>query len=308
MHSSQVSVIKKTAMLFLQHLSRIEKFSDFTIRAYSSDLHQFISFLENDFDSDTPVTRFHVRSYLAGLSRKSFQATTINRKLACLRSFFQYLRSEGLSKDDPTANISFQKQQKRLPGILSQHQILKAISISHEAGWQEIRDKTIVHFFYATGLRLRELASLTLPDLNLIKMRLRVKGKGGVNRVIPLSASLAKVTDRWLQCRLELLKNVAGTPQARIFIAEDGDALSPRKIERIVGCVLGRVCEKGKTNPHILRHSFATHLIDNGADLVAVKELLGHKSLSTTQVYTHVSPARLKGVYLQAHPRAKFVK
>jgi integrase/recombinase XerC len=291
---------------FLQYLIARKKISQFTVDSYRQDLSQFAEFLD-DRNLHGHLSRLHVRQFLALLAERKYKPATINRKLATLRSFFKYLQLNGDIDHNPAANIAFQKNTRALPKILSKTQMLRLNDLVTGAEEPDkLRDGVIVQLFYATGLRLRELTFLKISDVNWHALQITVKGKGGRSRVIPFTKNIEKFLKAWLKVRQAWLassKKFPGPPE--LFIDENGLSLHPSKVSKIVRKVLLQVSEKGKINPHILRHSFATHLLDSGADLVAVKELLGHRSLTTTQIYTHVSPARLQKAYMQAHPRAK---
>lgn len=288
---------------FLTHLHSVKHISDFTAAAYRQDLEHFITFLQEQ-QVIGKIGRLQVRRFLAHLAAGDYKPASINRKLACLRSYFKFLIATGELDHNPAANIPFQKNPRRLPHVLSRAQLTAALRPSAADTPEQRRDRTIVYCFYATGLRLRELASLTLADVNFHSQQITVRGKGGRTRVIPFSRDLLTVLRAWLQERESWLQETGRGRTGALFIRPDGEAMTPLQVSRAVNAVLAQVAAAGKTNPHILRHSFATHLVDAGADLVAVKELLGHRSLSTTQVYTHVSPNRLKQAYAQAHPRA----
>ncbi len=289
---------------FLKNLETFKRASQFTISAYRIDLEKFNAFLQDNF-APCQISRFHIRKYLAFLAANNRKPATMNRKLASLRSFFKYLIKEGVVDTNPTFNISFQKKEKGLPKTLTRSQIDHVLRETGEETTVELRDLTIVHLFYAAGLRLRELTGLTLDHVDRNRGLLKIKGKGGRYRQIPLTARSTGLLERWIEIRQAWLTGASLYECERaFFVREDGAALKPIEVYKIVTSILVRVAEFGNTHPHVLRHSFATHLLDEGADLVAVKDLLGHKSLSTTQVYTHVSPRRLQAAYSQAHPRA----
>ncbi|RMD94832.1 MAG: hypothetical protein D6814_14055 [Calditrichaeota bacterium] len=292
---------------FLNQLERLNSCSSQTITSYKQDLRQFLDFLHAQ-QIVGAITRLHVRQFLAFLSEKKSAPATMNRKLACLRSFFKFLVSQNVIERNPTANIAFRKMPRKLPNVLTENQILSILHGMPEEPADAFRDKVIIELFYTTGMRLQEVASLRVSDINFVSQQLQVMRKGRKLRWVPLTAQMSRELERWLVYRRQWLEACPSADTAHVFIAPNGRPLGPRDISRIVDRALSKVAEKGKTHPHILRHSFATHLLNQGADLVAVKELLGHESLSTTQIYTHVSPGRLQKVYLQAHPRAKLRK
>lgn len=290
---------------FLNDLVSRKNASPLTVDTYRQDLHQFVQFVQ-ETAPQAAISRLQVRHFLAALAEHKYQPATINRKLAALRSFFKYLVASEQIDHNPAANISFLKKARALPKVLTEsqiHQLCKTIERLQEP--VDIRNGVIVLLFYATGMRLRELTFLKLADLNLHAQVIRIHGKGGRVRLAPITKEMEKLLKQWLAIRAEWLGRQSVAASDALFIDERGESLSIAKVSVIVQKLLSAVSEKGKTNPHILRHSFATHLLDAGADLVAVKDLLGHKSLSTTQVYTHVSAGRLRSAYMQAHPRAR---
>ena len=299
----QIDDFSEYVPLFLQHLRTIKKASPLTLASYEDDLKQFERFLRSRGVLGG-VMRLHVREFLAHLKKNNYESSTINRKLACLRSVFKFLISRRLIDINPTANIAFQKKSQKLPAVLSRDQVLASIRLLPGEDEEMLRDKVLVELFYSTGMRLREVANLRLGDVNFVSRQILVKGKGGKMRILPMLQILARTLTRWVGMRERWLQSMHATTDV-MFITKAGRALGARGISKCVDRVLIHVSEKGKTNPHILRHSFATHLLDEEADLVAVKELLGHSSLSTTQIYTHVTPKRLQEVYNRAHPRAQ---
>jgi len=301
--SLQIDHFSEYVSLFLHYLRTIKTASPFTLASYEDDLKQFERFLEARGVLGG-ITRLHVREFLADLSKSQYEPSSMNRKLACLRSFFKFLISRRYIDTNPTANIAFQKKSRKLPAVLSKEQILTSIRVLPGEDEALLRDKLLVEWFYATGMRLREVANLRLAEVNFVSQQVTVKGKGSKVRILPMPQLLAQALEHWVEIREQWLR-AANTSSDFVFIARSGRALGARGVSKCVDRVLSRVSEKGKTNPHILRHSFATHLLDEGADLMAVKELLGHSSLSTTQIYTHVTPKRLQEVYNRAHPRAQ---
>lgn len=290
---------------YLLYLGSVKKASPLTISAYRLDLTQFYEFLRESGAAGV-VTRLHVRRYLAFMHDRQYKATSINRKFAALRAFFKFLVKNDLLEKNPATNLSFKKTPRKLPKVLTRKQILAALQYFTPTDGEAQRDRTLLELFYGTGMRLQEVTDLDLDDLDLKAQHVRAHGKGGKTRLIPLAPALQSTLAAWLGERRRWLATLPRTTtQNALFIRPDGKRLPAREISGIINRLLSKVAEKGKTNPHILRHSFATHMIDAGADLVSVKELLGHSSLSTTQIYTHVSPGRLQEAYSRAHPRAK---
>ncbi|MDZ7262712.1 MAG: tyrosine recombinase XerC [candidate division KSB1 bacterium] len=294
---------------YLHELRAERNYSEYTIRSYQTDLYQFFDFLQDRFQTSeyllTTVDKSTFRAFLSLLAQQGLKARSINRKLACLRSFFNYLVKEGVLGANPTVNLFSLKMEKRLPGNLSFEAIWKALQIPNEEEALGLRDKAILELFYGTGIRLGELAGLNVDDVDFHNGLIKVKGKGSRERLVPLGKIASITVKKYLQRRQELFCLTTLPDREALFLNKFGRRLSRRGIQRRVDKFLSYVSESGKTHPHVLRHSFATHLLDEGADLSAVKELLGHASLSTTQVYTQVTTERLKRVYRQAHPRAE---
>ncbi len=289
---------------FIAYCKTVRNHSEFTRTAYAVDLKQFYDFLQEQ-EVIGAVTRLHIRTFLARLSDQNLAPSTLNRKLSSLRAFFKYQHLEGRINSNPTVNIPSRKQPSHLPGVLDRERLLSVLRALPENPIPQLRDKTIVSLFYATGMRLRELCALQVGDINLFQRHLRVLGKRGKVRIVPMGREITELLHKWLGVREQISEQgISAEARTSVFISERGKAMGPSTVSRVVNRVLSAVAEKGKTNPHILRHSFATHLLDAGADLVAVKELLGHSSLNTTQIYTHISPGRLRAAYEQAHPRA----
>ncbi|MBN1349141.1 tyrosine recombinase XerC [candidate division KSB1 bacterium] len=303
MHKSFEHLVLK----YLRFLGNERNYSRHTITAYESDLAQFFAFLETHIES--PELRLlekrTFRAYLAHLSDDGLKPKSINRKLACLRSFFKFLITIGEIDHNPLSSLFSLKMEKKLPNTLSFDSISEVLSMPDENQPMQLRDKLIIELFYGTGMRLSELANLNVSDINLYNSLLKVKGKGSKERLLPIGRIAGQTLQKYLQKRSELLRSPDDKHIDALLLNKDGARLSNRGIRLIVNKWLSKVAEAGKTNPHILRHSFATHLLDEGANLMAVKELLGHSSLSTTQIYTHVTVERLKNVYKKAHPRAE---
>ena len=294
--------------IFLDRFSRylrIERgFSEHTLKAYRRDLLDFFAFLGSYFerikldDIGKPI----FRSYLAGLSRRGYSKRSIARKLSVIRSFMKYLCREGVIRANPASSLSSPKFERRLPTFLNVKQAKEAMEIPMKTAPLSLRDRAILELLYGEGLRLSELVNLDLSSVDIHGGTIRVTGKGEKERVMPLGRKAAEALRDYLLARGELLGR-NGDSDA-LLLNFRGCRLSGRSVERIVRRYLALVSEAEGLNPHALRHTFATHLLDAGADLRAVKELLGHSSLSTTQIYTHVTVDRLKKIYKQAHPRA----
>ncbi len=291
---------------FLHSLSTERSYSEDTLTGYGIDLRQFVSFLEQRFGLDIApdeITRQILRQFLAHLKSQKYQASSINRKIACLKSFFSYLFRHHIISKNPARGIFSLKTMKKIPVTLNYQQIKQALALPDVQTPLGCRDAAIIELFYGTGIRLRELANLKLSDLDFANGLIRVVGKRNKQRLVPMG-ELAKISlKNYLEVREQFKQKTLLKTVTALFLNRQGHPLSRRGIERRVKKYLQQVAATG-TYPHALRHSFATHLLDGGADLMAVKELLGHSSLAATQIYTHVSTERLKEVYRLAHPRA----
>lgn len=293
---------------YLNYLKTERSFSPHTLTSYSNDLQQFYSFLDKFYDLSSlkinDITRKTLRAFLAHLRRQNYKSTSLNRKIACLKSFFKFLYRHNYISNNPAAGLYSLRTEKNIPMTLNYEQIKAAIALINTDTLTGMRDRAILELFYGTGIRLSELASLKVENIDFVNNVIRVLGKGNKERLVPIGEMAKQALKQYLTHRNEFTRKSPRENVEEIFINKKGAKLSTRGIQRRVARYLRMVSTTG-TSPHSLRHSFATHLLDEGADLVAVKELLGHSSLSTTQIYTHVSSERLKEIYKQAHPRAQ---
>ncbi|CAN5669757.1 tyrosine recombinase XerC [soil metagenome] len=272
-----------------------------TVAAYRSDLEGFIAWLAETDDAPTPhlVDRAVLRRYVATLTTSGFAKRSIARKVSALRRYFSYLRREGVLEVDPSTALRSPTGDGRLPRVLDHSDIsvlLDGPSPDGEPHWRRLRDDAVLETLYGSGVRVGELCGLDLDSLDVAGGAVSVWGKGSKERRLPLSAPAIAALRAWLGVRSEVVSDAAG---AALFGNERGVRLSPRDVRRILDRRSAR-----PTHPHALRHTFATHLLDGGADLRAVQELLGHTDVATTQRYTHISNHRLREVYAEAHPRA----
>ena len=291
---------------FLEYLDAERRYSPHTVTSYENDVQQFISYLGGEgVESLQSVDKKLLRSYLGSLLDQEYTKTSIARKIASLRSFFRYTKRRGLTKLNPAITLVSPRPEKRLPTFLDERAIeslFEQLDISTPRGR---RDAAIMELFYSTGIRRSELVNLRLDEVDLAQKTIKVTGKGSKQRILPLGTQATSALRNYLVDRRELVKRSApSTVPETVFLSDDGRAISPEKVFTIVQRCIGAVSESQKKSPHVLRHSFATHMLNRGADLRAVKELLGHESLSTTQVYTHVSTEQMKKIYRQAHPKA----
>jgi integrase/recombinase XerC len=287
---------------FLDHLAFEKRASPLTVKAYRSDLGQFNLFLREELGlkDATEATDKAVRAWMMGLLGSGVGARSVNRKLSALRAYYHFARTVGVVQCDPTALIEPPKTPKRLPEFVAERNMEQLLN---EMPWPEgfigSRDRLILELLYGTGMRLAELLHLAPADIDLRRGTVRVMGKRNKERILPLAGPLLQLLREHMALREDL------TPQADapLLLRPDGEPLPRRTIQSLVTHYLSAVTTQDKRSPHVLRHTFATHLLEHGADLNAVKELLGHASLAATQVYTHNTVEKLKQAHRQAHPR-----
>lgn len=304
---------------FLEHLRLNENASVHTVRAYDSDLSQYLDFLGAHLDRRvselTPADLDHLnaRAFLGDLHRRGNSKASAARKLSAIRAFGRYLRREGLLDTDPAALVGTPKREQRIPAHLAVDEMSKLLEMPDTTDPLGRRDKAILELFYASGLRLSELVGLDLDDVNLSARVVRVLGKGRKERIVPFNRTAADALRAWLADREQFGSQRAQAPAVRlrprataepVFLNYKGGRLSTRSVDKLVRRYVAACSTRFGISPHALRHSFATHLLEAGADLRAIQELLGHARLSTTQRYTHVNAAQLLESYRKAHPKA----
>ena len=284
---------------FITYLSSEKRFSEHTVKSYTTDLTQFTSFLADEFQivDDINEIRFQIiRTWIASLLEKGVSPRSVNRKISTLKSYFKFLIREGVIVENPMMKVVAPKSKKRLPVFIEEDQIESLLNeVRFEEGFIGERNKLIIELFYVTGIRLSELINIKISDIDFQNQLIKVLGKRNKERLIPLSSSMVG----------ELRSFIEKNQQNQfLFTNLDGKRLYTKLVYRLVNKYIGEISSVNKKSPHILRHTFATHMLNNGADINAIKELLGHATLSATQVYTHNTIEKLKTVYKQAHPRA----
>ena len=305
---------------FLEYLRLNRNLSAHTVRAYASDLRQFLRFLERHLDraaeriEPSEVDHYAVRAFMGELYDRGQARASSARRLAAIRSFGRYLRREQFIDREPGALVATPKQERKVPARLDMREVERLLTTGPDTGTPlGRRDRAILELLYASGLRLSELVGLGLEDINLSSRLVRVLGKGGKERIVPFNRSTASALRAYLADRPALVRLPAGaTSPARpgraaadaLFVNYKGGRLSARSVDRLVRRYVAATSARYGISPHALRHSFATHLLERGADLRAIQELLGHARVSTTQRYTHVTAAQLMSVYKKTHPRA----
>ena len=327
---------------FLEHLRLNENASSHTVRAYESDLGQYVTFTARHLKRRRPdlalsdFQHLHIRAFLGDLHTRGNSRGSAARKLAALRSFARFLRREGEIEGDPAALVGTPKREQRLPAHLAEAEMSRLLEMPDGSAPLGRRDRAILELFYASGLRLSELVGLGLEDVNLSGRVVRVLGKGGKERIVPFNQSTAEALRAWMGDREAIRAGTPEPPRSRVarpggvrggtrraedlgvraaaqrsrrqadplFLNYRGGRLSTRSVDRLVRRYVAACSTRFGISPHALRHSFATHLLERGADLRVIQELLGHARLSTTQRYTHVNSAQLMDAYRKSHPKA----
>lgn len=292
--------IREAKLLFLQYLAIEKRSSRHTLTAYSSDLEEFEKFLLDTYSlhDDAAVDHLVVRSWVIQLMENNISARSVNRKITTLKTFYRFLQREFGEIQNPMEKVLSPKTSKRLPVFVEESGMeLLLDKVDFGDGFAGLRDRLIIDMLYGTGMRLSELIELQLSDIDLFRRQLKVLGKRNKERIIPIHTELGTWIEKYLAARPE-------SAVFTFFVTDKGGKLYEKFVYRLVNSYLSQVTTISKKSPHVLRHTFATHLLNNGADLNAIKELLGHANLSATQVYTHTTIEKLKNIHKQAHPRA----
>lgn len=298
---------------FLEQLEKERNDSPNTVRAYGRDLHEFVAFLATYYGTREwtweGVDRLAIRGFMGHLGRRGLSKRSVARALSAVRSLYRFMHRNEHVTANPARGVGSPKLDKRLPGYLDRAQIDLLFQQAETRAWSgkftDVRNLAILEAFYSTGMRLSELAGIDLRDLDLVSQQVKVRGKGRKERIIPLGDHAVRALRNYELTREALRRSLEGSiDRSAFFLSRTGERIGVRTVQAIVGGLLRQIDEDAGLSVHSLRHTFATHLLDAGADLRAVQELLGHASISTTQIYTHTSVERLKAVYTKAHPRA----
>ncbi len=320
---------------FLDYLKFERRFSEHTAKCYGADLSQFGEFLHNTSDGDShdhdhmghdhdgggtatavatqslviidqlllSAQPDSIRAYLTFLNEKQYSKATVARKLATLRSFYKFLVKRNYTSSSPVVSIRTPKQDKKLPRFLEYEEVKRLLNTPPTNTWLGARDRAILETLYSTGIRVSELVALNMDDIDFLGEVVHVRGKGKKERIAPIGSSALQVIQHYMEYRNKRAQSNGNFDSKVLFVNKHGKRLSTRSVRRKMDKYLKMAGLDPAISPHTLRHSFATHMLNNGADLRSVQELLGHQSLSTTQVYTHLTTTRLKEVYDHAHPR-----
>lgn len=298
---------------YLAHLAKERDVSPNTVRAYDRDLREFVEFLGRYYGGGAwswqGVDRIAMRAFLGHLSKRGLGKRSMARTLSAIRSFYRYLHRNEIVDANPARAVGAPRLEKYLPGYLDRAQIDLLFQMAEVRAWEgkfvDVRNLAILELFYSTGMRLSELQGLSRGELDIVSQQVKVRGKGRKERIIPIGDHAALAIRNYESKRDELLRAIGPkADRTALFLSKNGKRIGVRAVQKAVANFLNQIDEDAGLSVHSLRHTFATHLLDAGADLRAVQELLGHASISTTQIYTHTSIERLKQVYDKAHPRA----
>jgi integrase/recombinase XerC len=288
---------------FIRYLQFEKRFSPNTVTAYKKDLYQFSEFIISLEPNLLSISHQQVRTWIVSLMDNGIEPKSINRKISTLRSFYKFLQREGLINSSPMLHVKAPKIPKRLPVVVTEQKMDSLLDAEHvfSDDFEGVRNRLILELLYGTGMRLSELVGLKNEDVNVYENQIKVLGKRNKERIIPISKVLAKLIADYQVLKIHQQFDLK---PLSLIVTNEGKAAYPKFIYRVVHSILSFISTQDKKSPHILRHSFATTLLNRGADLNAIKELLGHSSLAATQVYTHNSVEKLKSIYKQAHPKA----
>ena len=296
------SMVDSVVSDFIGYISLQKRLSQHTVTAYQSDLQEFINYTNQEiaFNNFSEITHLHLRSFIASLMDKGLSAISVNRKISSLKAFFKFLLKNAVIISNPTDKIIAPKKPKKLPAFINESETKRLfLETTFNEDYDEIRDLLLVDILYQTGIRRAELIALKQQDVDIFNLQMKVLGKRNKERIIPFSIELKRNLEHYISVKKDL-----NLTHPFLLLTKNNKPLSASKVTKCVNQILGMVTTAKKRSPHVLRHTFATHLLNNGADINAVKELLGHTSLAATQVYTHNTIEKLKKSYNQAHPRS----
>ncbi len=285
--------------LFLDYLSNNKNYSELTIINYRKDLEEFLNFINKNLNL---VNKEDIKKYLLLLFDHNNKASTVSRKISSLKSFYKFMKESKIMSVNPASNIMYPKKEKKLPNFVQYNEFTNMLNVSKE-GPLGLRNYLILELLYDTGVRVSELVNIKLNDIDMENKRIRILGKGSYERFVFFGDyaldAIIEYKDK-LRCKL-----LDGKRSEFLLLNKNGANITTRGIAKIIDSIINKVSVKVKVSPHTLRHTFATHLLDNGCDLRSVQEMLGHKNINTTEVYTHVTSERLKEVYFKSHPRSR---
>ncbi len=300
------SATHKMVRSFLEFLETGRNYSHHTVDSYRTDLQGLSEFAAGQgLDGPEQIDKDFLRSYIAHLFDRGYSKKSIARKIASTRSFFRFLKRKRILAANPALSLTTPRLDKKLPAFLDESTMVRLLELPDRSTEAGCRDAAMLEVFYSTGIRLSELINLNIADIDRQGLLVKVTGKGRKQRIVPIGRKAVQAVDEYLRLRGKARRAGRTTEGGQpVFLAANGERIYPQMVGNAVRKYLGKVSELEKISPHVLRHTFATHLLNRGADLKAVKELLGHESLSTTQIYTHVTTERMKKVYHQSHPKA----
>jgi len=289
---------------FLIYCETERNYSQYTVESYRIALAQFYDFLKEEY-SEAPdledIKTNDIRPFLSYLMDKGQNKTSLRLKIAAVKSFFKFCQKRGITEKNPASLVPTPKKDKKLPSFLLEKEVANMIDNISEDSVENLRDKALAELLYSSGLRISEALQLNINDINFYQKSVKVLGKGRKERIVPIGEKALSALKKYIGNRNELLVN---SSENALFLSNRGKRMNAVNAYRIINRLMKANTESPQKSPHVLRHSFATHLLDNGADIQSVSEMLGHASLSTTQIYTHVSVERLKSAYKKAHPKA----
>jgi len=287
--------------LFKQYLVSEKRFSTHTVEAYLNDIKQYLDFCEENSANSLTADHKIIRNWIVSMLKSKYSTRSVNRKISSVKTYYKFLKRSELIKIDPSQKINLVKNDKKLPHFVeAENMDFLLDEVEFPDNYEGLRDKLIINLLYYTGMRRSELINLKVSDIDIAGKKVKVLGKRNKERLIPLTKEMLYIYNVYIEKRNELFIG----SEDYVFLTKKGKKLYPKSVYYTVNKYLNLVTKIDKRSPHVLRHSFATHLLNNGADINAVKELLGHANLSATQIYTHNTFEKLKRVYKQAHPRA----